>query len=65
MFSFIFGPKTQSKPSGRSLHAKDEETDAYEFASVDAALHSLEEGLESLFRQLIKTRVSLLNILNH
>ncbi|XP_021816091.1 uncharacterized protein LOC110758522 [Prunus avium] len=73
---------------------EEEETDANEFAMVDAALHSivghktkesdniiqnaqtqlqnlelciqdLEESLEHLSRRLIKTRVSLLNILNH
>ncbi|XP_068323211.1 uncharacterized protein [Pyrus communis] len=90
--SFISGPK--SKPGSWSLVSKmiptnkvasDEETEANEFAQVDAALHKTsksentqnqleklesgiqdqEEGLESLFRQMIKTRVSLLNILNH
>ncbi|CAL2279830.1 unnamed protein product [Prunus armeniaca] len=109
IFSFISGPKTQSKPSGLQLvsnlmrhkrvapckeEEEEEETDANEFAMVDAALHSivghktkesdniiqnaqtqlqnlelciqdLEESLEHLSRRLIKTRVSLLNILNH
>ncbi|KAM1760857.1 hypothetical protein ACFX11_003738 [Malus domestica] len=89
---FVSGPK--SKPGSWSLVSKmvptkkvacDEETEANEFAQVDAALHKTiksentqnqlqklesciqdqEEGLESLFRQMIKTRVSLLNILNH
>ncbi|KAB2636366.1 hypothetical protein D8674_026900 [Pyrus ussuriensis x Pyrus communis] len=92
LLSFISGPK--SKPGSWSLVSKmvptkkvicEEETEANEFAQVDAALHKTsksenvqnqleklksciqdqEEGLESLFRQLIKTRVSLLNILNH
>ncbi|KAM2903945.1 hypothetical protein COP2_003722 [Malus domestica] len=89
---FVSRPK--SKPGSWSLVSKmvptkkvacDEETEANEFAQVDAALHKTiksentqnqlqklesciqdqEEGLESLFRQMIKTRVSLLNILNH
>ncbi|XP_068319621.1 uncharacterized protein [Pyrus communis] len=92
LLSFISGPK--SKPGSWSLVSKmvstkkvicEEETEANEFAQVDAALHKTsksenaqnqleklelciqdqEEGLESLFRQLIKTRVSLLNVLNH
>ncbi|XP_008236112.1 PREDICTED: uncharacterized protein LOC103334903 [Prunus mume] len=98
LLSFISGPK--SKPSSswslvsKIIHTKrvacEEETEANEFAQVDAALQSFiktsksdhknadnqlnnlesciqdqEEQLECLFRQFIKTRVSLLNILNH
>ncbi|PRQ25114.1 hypothetical protein RchiOBHm_Chr6g0280051 [Rosa chinensis] len=33
--------------------------------NLESCIQDQEEGLESLFRQLIKTRVSLLNILNH
>ncbi|KAI5314680.1 hypothetical protein L3X38_043856 [Prunus dulcis] len=62
MFSFSSSPKTQSKQSGWSLVSnlmhhkrvaayKEEETDANEFANVDAALNSFV--------------VSFLNILNH
>ncbi|KAM1760858.1 hypothetical protein COP2_003723 [Malus domestica] len=92
LLSFICGPK--SKPGSWSLVSKmiptkkvayEEETEANEFAQVDAVLHKTsksdnaqnqleklesciqdqEEGLERLFRQMIKTRVSFLNILNH
>ncbi|KAB2630671.1 hypothetical protein D8674_008190 [Pyrus ussuriensis x Pyrus communis] len=90
LLSFIAGPKSQprswslvSKMMQSSKVACEEETEANEFAIVDAALHQSadnaqsqleklesciqdqEERLECLFRQLIKTRVSLLNILNH
>ncbi|KAH6782468.1 hypothetical protein C2S51_007761 [Perilla frutescens var. frutescens] len=33
--------------------------------SSEMMIHELEEGLESLFRSLVKTRVSLLNVLSH
>ncbi|KAK4284738.1 hypothetical protein QN277_001526 [Acacia crassicarpa] len=33
--------------------------------NLETRIHDLEEGLEFLFRRLIKTRVALLNILNH
>ncbi|GKV23912.1 hypothetical protein SLEP1_g33586 [Rubroshorea leprosula] len=36
-----------------------------ELQNLDSCIQDLEEGLESLFRSLIKARVSILNILNH
>ncbi|KAM6541121.1 hypothetical protein CsatB_005568 [Cannabis sativa] len=36
-----------------------------ELQSVESCIQDLEQGVESLYRRLIKTRVSLLNILNH
>ncbi|KAF8377726.1 hypothetical protein HHK36_031110 [Tetracentron sinense] len=33
--------------------------------ALESSIQDLEEGLESVFRRLIKTRVSLLNMLNH
>ncbi|XP_062021141.1 uncharacterized protein LOC133737637 [Rosa rugosa] len=36
-----------------------------QLSNLESCIQDQEEGLESLFRQLIKTRVSLLNILNH
>ncbi|XP_030486447.2 uncharacterized protein LOC115703098 [Cannabis sativa] len=36
-----------------------------ELQSVESCIQVLEQGVESLYRRLIKTRVSLLNILNH
>ncbi|XP_059627685.1 uncharacterized protein LOC132270526 [Cornus florida] len=36
-----------------------------QLGKLESSIQDLEEGIESLFRHLIKTRVSLLNILNH
>ncbi|XP_030501393.2 uncharacterized protein LOC115716677 [Cannabis sativa] len=36
-----------------------------ELQSVESCIQDLEQGVENLYRRLIKTRVSLLNILNH
>ncbi|KAB2636363.1 hypothetical protein D8674_026897 [Pyrus ussuriensis x Pyrus communis] len=66
MFTYISGPKTQSKPSGCVAACKEEEKDANEFAKVYAIeLIYLEELLEHISMRLIKIRVSVLNILNH
>ncbi|CAL2241272.1 unnamed protein product [Prunus armeniaca] len=97
LLSFISGPNSRPSSSwllvAKIIHTKrvacEEETEANEFAQVDAALQSLiktrksdhknadnqldnlesciqdqEEQLHCLFRQMIKTRVTLLNILN-
>ncbi|KAK9944338.1 hypothetical protein M0R45_009911 [Rubus argutus] len=37
----------------------------HQLSNLESCIQDQEEGLESLFRRLIKTRVSLLNILNH
>ncbi|EXB95390.1 hypothetical protein L484_014363 [Morus notabilis] len=36
-----------------------------ELQKLEMCIQDLEEGVENLYRSLIKTRVSLLNILNH
>ncbi|GMN70751.1 hypothetical protein TIFTF001_055082 [Ficus carica] len=42
-----------------------EENAQNELQKLEVCIQDLEEGIESLYRRLIKTRVSLLNILNH
>ncbi|GMN38269.1 hypothetical protein TIFTF001_007503 [Ficus carica] len=42
-----------------------EENAQNELKKLEICIQDLEEGVESLYRRLIKTRVSLLNILNH
>ncbi|GMN38275.1 hypothetical protein TIFTF001_007504 [Ficus carica] len=49
------------KKSDRTL----EENAQNELQKLEMCIQDLEEGVESLYRRLIKTRVSLLNILNH
>ena len=42
-----------------------EENARNELHKLEMCIHDLEEGIESLYRRMIKTRVSLLNILSH
>ncbi|GMN38268.1 hypothetical protein TIFTF001_007520 [Ficus carica] len=42
-----------------------EENAQIELQKLEMCIQDLEEGVESLYRRLIKTRVSLFNILNH
>ncbi|KAK9287280.1 hypothetical protein L1049_015693 [Liquidambar formosana] len=48
--------------SNNSLHAESLQN---QLGKLELSIEDLEEGLECLFRRLIKTRVSLLNIVNH
>ncbi|GFY89768.1 hypothetical protein Acr_06g0017080 [Actinidia rufa] len=51
--------------TGRSENKIELEKVQNQLQKMELGIRDLEEGLESLFRRLIKTRVSLLNILNH
>ncbi|KAI5660934.1 hypothetical protein M9H77_20257 [Catharanthus roseus] len=44
---------------------KGQNTQKIELQSIELVIQELEEGLECLFRRLLKSRVSLLNMLNH
>ncbi|KAL9173659.1 hypothetical protein ABFS82_02G002500 [Erythranthe guttata] len=69
LLSYVMGNNVQAKSSAWSLMSKisnqSEETDLNEMKEMDSIIQILEEEIECLFRQLIKTRVFLLNILNH
>ena len=54
----LIGHKTKSNP----VHIDNVQT---ELGKLETSIQDLEEGIESLYRHLIKTRVSLLNILSH
>ncbi|KAG8377778.1 hypothetical protein BUALT_Bualt08G0068800 [Buddleja alternifolia] len=66
--TLISGEKEKSKQRSWSILSKFSQTnrghsEKDDFCSFD--IQEVEEGLESLFRSLIKTRVSLLNVLSH
>ncbi|KAL8060107.1 hypothetical protein ABFX02_02G002600 [Erythranthe guttata] len=75
LLSYVIGNNVQPKSSTWSLVSKilpskkvsnqSEETDLNEMKEMDSIIQILEEEIECFFRQLIKTRVFLLNILNH
>ncbi|KAL8060105.1 hypothetical protein ABFX02_02G002400 [Erythranthe guttata] len=75
LLSYVMGNNVQPKSSAWSLVSKilpskkvsnqSEETDLNEMKEMDSIIQILEQEIECLFRQLIKTRVFLLNILNH
>ncbi|XP_047975428.1 uncharacterized protein LOC125217900 [Salvia hispanica] len=81
LLSYVLGTKVhESKRSllSKLMHSKKDSADENEFNKVesflqlnqenelmDSDIQVVEEDLESIFRQLIKTRVSLLNILNN
>ncbi|TQE06348.1 hypothetical protein C1H46_008056 [Malus baccata] len=48
------------------LHKTSKSDNAHnQLEKLESSIQDQEEGLERLFRQMIKTRVSFLNILNH
>ncbi|KAG8378063.1 hypothetical protein BUALT_Bualt08G0099100 [Buddleja alternifolia] len=69
----ISGEKESSKPKNWSLiskftsrvHSEVENITLKQLKATETNIQEIEEGLESLFRSLIKTRVSLLNVLSH
>ncbi|KAL7156335.1 hypothetical protein ABFS83_02G002400 [Erythranthe nasuta] len=75
LLSYVMGNNVQPKSSAWSLVSKvlaskkvsnqSEETDLKHLKEMDSIIQVLEEEMECFFRQLIKTRVFLLNILNH
>ncbi|GFQ01876.1 hypothetical protein PHJA_002331600 [Phtheirospermum japonicum] len=69
LLSRVIGNNMQAKQSGWSLVSKashqSEEMDSSHLKDMESSIQILEQELECLFRQLIKTRVFLLNILNH
>ncbi|XP_016652086.1 PREDICTED: uncharacterized protein LOC103341903 [Prunus mume] len=63
LLSFIAGSK--SKSSSWSLVSKLVQPKRVSCEGLEANIQDIEEGLECLFRRLIKARVSLLNTFNH
>ncbi|XVE67276.1 hypothetical protein DITRI_Ditri08aG0147600 [Diplodiscus trichospermus] len=70
LLSFISGPEEESKLSRWSLvsklmhHKRNVENVQKELQNSELCIQDLEGGVESLFRRLIKARVTILNILN-
>ncbi|KAL3613862.1 hypothetical protein CASFOL_041936 [Castilleja foliolosa] len=76
LLSNVIRNKVQSKQSGWSFVSKmimlsnkesdqSEKMDSSKLKEMESSIQIIEEELKSLFKQLIKTRVFLLNILNH
>ncbi|KAL6214127.1 hypothetical protein ACLB2K_013565 [Fragaria x ananassa] len=74
VLSFISGPKIACDEEEVNAFAevdaalkslKNADNAQNHLSNLESCIQDQEEGLESLFRQLIKTRVSLLNILDH
>ncbi|KAL3613861.1 hypothetical protein CASFOL_041935 [Castilleja foliolosa] len=76
LLAHVIGNNVQPKQSGWSMVSKlmmlsnkesdqSEKIDSSKLKGMESNIRIIEEELESLFRQLIKTRVFLLNMLNH
>lgn len=55
----------KSKRSTKDIDLKQVQNVVKKLQALEMNIQELEEGLEAVFRRLVKTRVSLLNILNN